>query len=544
MAQRLLALFLLLNCLLPYGALAAEPGEATPLPAAKPQKTPEQRYLDGLACLQQADTPCAQVALAGINPASPYAKILEAQLAAGSQDYDEALRLLLPLQAENHLLPQASASLHATLAQAYEKQDNPLRTLQQYVLAATFMAEPAAIEANQQQLWEMLGKQPRKTLLEMRGESPDTVTQGWIDLALVAANKDQSVGNLEQWRDAYPGHPASAALLQQIAASAPAEAPAAKLEGKIALLLPLQNPAYAAAAEALRTGFMAAREVAQSEAEVQAYPTTGNQELLAPAYRLAVQEGAQHIAGPLLREEVNALAASDLVTATTVAFNQGDSGLLPPEKLLLFGRPVEAEARQVVGICRRLGMQSATVIAADTPLAKRMAEAFVAEWKAQQGAVNIEITFSAATNLAELKTRASARPADMIFLATDVEQARRVRPYLDAATPTFGTSHLYDGDAGNPLNIALAAIHFVDIPWLIDPASPAFTPYRQAALKIPKGEMQRWFALGVDAWHVLAGGAVPLHGLSGDIHWEHGHALRELSMAQFRGDRVVAEPLP
>jgi outer membrane PBP1 activator LpoA protein len=213
--------------------------------------------------------------------------------------------------------------------------------------------------------------------------------------------------------------------------------------------------------------------------------------------------------------------------------------------MIVFGRPVEAEARQVAGIGRRLGMQSALVVMADTPLARRMADAFVDEWKAQQGTLNLALTFSADTNLAELKAQASTHPADMIFLAANVEQARQVRPYLDQAIPTFGTSHLYDGDAGNPLNLVLDAVHFVDMPWLIEPAAAQFAPYRQAALKFPVGEMQRWFGLGVDAWRLLSGGVgTPLQGLTGDISWAEGQPVRELSMAQFRGERVVRERLP
>ncbi|HQR59780.1 MAG TPA: penicillin-binding protein activator [Methylophilaceae bacterium] len=545
MAQRLLALFLLLNCLLPCNAPAAESAKTSTPAAAKPQKSPEQRYLDGLACMQQADTPCAQVALAGINPASPYAKILEAQIAAASQDYDTVLRLLIPLRTDTGLLPQASASLHATLAQAYEIQDNPLRALEQFSRAGSYLSAPADIEANQSQIWQMLAGQPKETLLQMRGESQDTVTQGWIDLALAVSYSPQPEHDLTRWRSAYPGHPASSALLEKISAGATvdAPAPASSVEGKVALLLPLENPAYAAVAEALRGGFLTAFATAKSTAELQVYSTHGNKDQIVPSYQLAVQEGAGYIVGPLVREEVSTLAASGAVTATTLALNQPEGK--PVDKLILFGRPVEAEARQVAGIGRRLGMQSALVVVADTPLAKRMAEAFASEWKAQQGTLDLELAFSANTHLAELKAQAISHPADMIFLAADAEQARRVRPYLDQATPTFGTSHLYDGDAGNPLNLALDAVHFVDMPWLIEPAAPQFAPYRQVALKFPGGEMQRWFALGVDAWGLLSGGSgTPLQGLTGDIRWEQGQPVRELSMAQFRGERVVSEPLP
>ena len=90
----------------------------------------EDRYLEGASCLKQADSACAQVMLAGIPPASPYAKILDAQIASTEKNDDKVLRLLIPLQGNTSLLPQAVASLHATLAQAYENRGNVLRAIE------------------------------------------------------------------------------------------------------------------------------------------------------------------------------------------------------------------------------------------------------------------------------------------------------------------------------------------------------------------------------------------------------------------------------
>ncbi len=519
-------------CLSLTGFAADTPAQ----PAPKPQKTIEERYLDGLDCLKPVDLGCAQAALAMLPPASPYAKILDAQIAATERDDERVLRLLLPLQGNDNLLPQAIASLHATLAQAYENQGNALRAVEQLQLIKTNDQEGL-----HQRIWRQLKSLPRETLLELRGESQDTQTQGWIDLALAAASKSPATA-IDQWRTAYPDHPVSAAFLQQLLVTEPASTTTEQPLGDVALLLPLNESIYETAAAAFHAGLMAAR--GSSTTDVRVYPTTGNKAEIATIYQKAVAEGAQYVVGPMTREEVTALATSGLKLVPTLALNNADQPNLP-ENLTTFGLPVEAEVTQVARIARALGMQSALVIASENPLSKRMAQDFLQEWKAQEGTLVAEKSFGADTNLAELKADLGTRNADMIFLAATYDEARLIRPYLDPALPTFSTSHIYDGVAQNPENATLSAIHFVDMPWMVNQDHPDFAPYREAADKLPPGEAQRWFAVGVDAWHILAekaaGKSLLLPGLSGTLHMEGNSVVRDLPMAQFRAEGVVLE---
>ena len=525
---------------------ATETSKATKPPVAK--KSVEARDLAGRACLQQADTPCAQVELAGMPPNSPYANLLEAQIAASQQDFDAALRLLTPLQANGSLMPQANASLHATLAQAYENQGNVLRAIEQ--LNQSALLDPAAQpnpgtaedpEEIHQHIWRLLKALPRETLLELRGGVQDTLTQGWVDLALAATAKVPASA-IAQWRIAYPDHPISEAFLQQLSQAEPAAAPTEKFEGTVALLLPLNEPAYATVATAVQAGLMAARD--GSTATVKVYATRGDKTEIVAIYQQAVAEGAQYIVGPMSREEVNALATSGIKLIPTLALNAADPEHLP-DNLAVFGLPVEAEATQVAKVARAHGMQTAIVVGADTPLAKRMEQAFIKEWTAQEASVVAQKTFTADSNLAELKADLAGQQADMIFLAANTDQARLVRPYLNPAIPTFATSHVYDGAAQRPENAVLSAIHFVDMPWIVNADHPDFAAYREAAAKLPSGEAQRWFAVGVDAWHIVAaqaaGKPLLLHGLSGNLHREGNTLVRELPMAQFRNDGVDIE---
>ena len=553
MVQRLIA-FLLLQWLLVAGfayAETAKPAAATPPPVPvkiiPPKKAPQQQYLDGLACLKKSDAACVQLAQASIPSVSPYAKVLSAQIAASQGDFDTAFRLLLPLQAESGLVPEANASLHATLALAYENQQDTLRALEQHVLAETDLSE-SETQADQQKIWRLLAGQSKQQLVEMRGESPDNIVQGWIDLALAATGNTSPKKAIESWRKAYPEHPALAELLLQASNSNNAQT-VATLEGRVALLLPFEVEAYSAAAVAIQHGFEAAQAAAQGHAEVKAYATNADKDQIIAIYQQAVADGAQSVVGPLTRDEAGALAGV-AIPVPTLVLNQSED-IKAQSDLHMLGLSIETEAAQIVKIARDYGMQSAIVISAATPLAAHMVEAFSAAWIAEGGQIRLQASFPKGSNFADLKAQAAAHPADMIFLAADAVQARAIRPYLDSATPTFGLSHIYGGNPKDPADAALSAIHFVDLPWLLNPDDPEFAPYRNAAADLPPGETQRWFALGVDAYHLLAAlkkqphAPLLLHGLSGKIHLdEQGNLQRELALGQFRQDGVALEKAP
>lgn len=541
LTQRFFTFFLLLSLLTP-AAWGAE--LKTQLP-----KSPDQRYLAAAACLQQKDTPCAQVALAGIPPTSPYARILEAQIAAAHSDFDSVLRNLLPLQAETSLLPQARASLHATLAAAYVAQDNLLRAVEQYSLTEPWLDSPDAVQQNQSRLWELLAKQRRSLLIELRGQSPNPVIQGWLDLAIAYTATEQRGQLLGQWRASYPDHPIHETLLSSITSAVP-PANNSGIVGNVALILPLDEDSFADAAQAILAGFKTAHDVLHYQVNIQIYPTDGTPEKAISAYQHAVLDGMQYVVGPLARNEVDALASSGQVTLPTLTLNQPETTQLP-ERMRTYGMSVEAESRQAAQLAIRTGLQSIQLLHTSNLVTKRMAAAFAEEWKAQGGGALKEQSIPVDENqLNSLKQTLDDQPSDAIFLAADAVDARRVRPYLNTAIPTYATSHIFDGDANNELNQTLNAIHFLDMPWLLSPNREEFSAYRKNAAELGKGWPQRWFALGADAYQLLPLLSSTdfdhplLQGLTGNISLTpSGRFVRTLQPAQFLNNDVALEPL-
>jgi outer membrane PBP1 activator LpoA protein len=180
-----------------------------------------------------------------------------------------------------------------------------------------------------------------------------------------------------------------------------------------------------------------------------------------------------------------------------------------------------------------------------------MTKAFGDAWINEGGQIIAQVSIDENTVLTDVKAQISAQPADMILIAGNAEEARAIRPHLDAATPTFGFSHIYAGINHEPLDAALIAVRFIDLPWLLNNDDATFAAYQSAAADLPQGEMQRWFALGVDAYQVLLAltqqprKSATIHGLTGKIRInEKGEIIRELALGRFGADGVVLEKAP
>jgi outer membrane PBP1 activator LpoA protein len=527
-------------------------------------------FNEGISCLDKADNACAQIALAKISSTSPYAKLLEGNIAARNGDDDTAFNLLLPLQASNALTPSASASLHASLALAYDHQEDGLRALEQRIKAATYMSGEAAIEDLWAQAWQALSKIPRDRLIEMRGNSPDSTTQGWIDLALAAKNSPLERDRLEGWINAYPDHPAATSIalpmLEQLppppqaalpeAAAAPSTPDVANIstpqlagQQHIALILPYLVERFFPAADAIEHGFMAAQAISQDNTQVKIYATNASAEEIATIYQQAVNDGAAFIVGPLARDEVTAIAQTAISTPT-LALNKPE-GAETQSNLYQYGLSFDNEAQQIVGIARAYGMQTATIVMVDAPMETRMAKTFAEAWTADGGQIRQQISVNATTDLSTIKTDMDQAPADMIFFAVSAEDARRLRPYIDHGTPTFGISRIFGGILNDPEDAPLTGIRFIDMPWLLQSHHDEQAALVTASADLPAGEMQRWFALGVDAYKLQTlltqhpGLPTTFMGLSGKIRVNaSGEISRELAVASFGKDGVILEKLP
>ncbi len=371
------------------------------------------------------------------------------------------------------------------------------------------------------------------------------------------------------------GKPARTSAAPAGIATTPALPPPAKPR-RIALLLPLSG-AQAAAAEAIRDGFMAAyfAEPAGS----------GRPEILvfdeerpgpAAAYQAAIDAGADSIVGPLLKESVNAVAAiagpvplltlNYLDTVDTAAgFHQ-------------FALAPEDEAASIAERAASQGQLRALALVPDSEWGRRMLTAFASAFEARGGTVAAYRLYDPAARdytaqiqrlllLDESRARQRQLVAnlgvplefeprrrgdvDCIFLAASPTGGRLIRPQLRflyaGSLPTYATSAIYlPGTAGD---IDLEGIMFTDAPALIgwDPRASAL---REAlAQHWPPGAANwlRFHAMGYDAYTLVQKlrldsglGLQPINGLSGNLSADSfGRVHRQMAWAAFRNGQLV-----
>ena len=290
-------------------ALAARRSDPALLPALLAQLTRADGVDEGAA-------KSAPLMLA-LPPAERFeveALALEVALAAGSKA--QAAILAAGLAPQNASQRRRSAPLRI---QAWELAGDHLAAAQALMRVA---AQEASTDAGPHVAeliaasWRHLSQLPIPTLAQRAAAAADDADAAWFGLAQThnaALSATQQRDIWQRWRAAHPRHVAARFPPPSLADfQAPPQ--------RIALLVPLIGD-YAAAAEAVRDGFVAAY--------LHALPAGGTQEVrvydtgasgVAPAYRQALAEGADAIVGPLQRSAVAALAALS-PTVPVVALN-------------------------------------------------------------------------------------------------------------------------------------------------------------------------------------------------------------------------------
>jgi outer membrane PBP1 activator LpoA protein len=303
-------------------------------------------------------------------------------------------------------------------------------------------------------------------------------------------------------------------------------APNAPPSPHIALLLPLKSSSFAKAADSVRLGFLAAASKEVNGLPIRVYPCADENTEVVGLYKLALSNGAVAVAGPLTRNGVAALAANAELMTPTLALNMLDGPRT--DQLYFFGLPAETEARQSAQRATAAGLLSATVVSTNTPLSKRLAQAFSDEWQRSGGILQSEIVYSGdPTPLKEL----SQEPGNSVFLAAEIDKARLIRPYINSALPVYATSQVFSGNSNTLTNFDLADVRFFDMPWMLQPDHPAVMIYPRSVPALTP-DMERLYALGIDAYRVLQvlfehnpANVLPLDGVTGKIS-RNGHVFQ------------------
>lgn len=318
----------------------------------------------------------------------------------------------------------------------------------------------------------------------------------------------------------------------------------------IALLLPLASTSFSKHAEAVRSGFLAAAKVAGGTAlPVRTYAVGDDPNQTVETYIKALGAGARVVVGPLTRNGVTAIAESATALVPTLALNMPETTNSSMREIYLLNLQVEAEARQVAQLAYQDGFRRAVTVNGESPFLKRIHQAFVEEFTRLGGVHVAEYAYSPdQASLGRIKQSVTAASADVAFLALDMTRARLVRPYL-GALPIYATSQVYPGNAGPLVGFDLAGVRFLDMPWLLQPDHAAVMAYPRPDFR-DAVELERFYALGIDAFRVMQGllagkPDVAIDGVTGRITLGPNHNfLRGLTAAQFTDGKLVVRERP
>jgi outer membrane PBP1 activator LpoA protein len=305
--------------------------------------------------------------------------------------------------------------------------------------------------------------------------------------------------------EASPPPEASATVPEPAAEALPSSPPATIT--RIGLLLPLRSETLGQAAEAVRDGFMAAYERDRTGFVVDLIATGGTPQEALDAYRQAAI-GHDILVGPLTRPAVTAVATSTAVSRPTLALNYPDTPVDLPRQMLLIGLSIEDEARQVA---QWAGSEHpggrALVLAGPAAWQQRIARAFEARWSqlgrtAQRVELPVAGGYVDPAAIAELRTRLEIDRPDLLFAATDAGELRQLRGALGTAIPCYGTSSLNPGGERGAAVPELDGVRLLDLPWQVQPAHAAVMVYPRWLASGSTPDMDRLYALGIDAFRV------------------------------------------
>ncbi|RJG50026.1 penicillin-binding protein activator [Motilimonas pumila] len=420
-----------------------------------------------------------------------------------------------------------------------------------FIQLNNYLLEPEAIQANNNQIWQLLNRHTEKQLQTMLAQSQDDNFRAWFELGLIQKLYRGQGSQLEQeiafWKNQYPQHAAS---LYFPGSSQGIAGPAFKPQN-VAVFLPLSGK-YAAQGQAIRDGILKAYTAEGGSAQVNFLDTQTNS--IAGLYQQATANGADFIVGPLLKSNIEELTRLNN-TLPMLALNRvEDAGYNASQ--FYFALSPEGEAEQTAQKVFDDGRQHALVIAPRGRYGERMANAFSEEWlgltghkaevhyftdrqQMQKMIPDILRTNASQQRINQLRQQVSynakaevrsRRDVQGIYIIAAPIELSIIKPFIDVTVSPFAEQMgIYTGSRSASTNMSkeqkldLNLVYHSDLPIIIEPDNPYLSEAKTLWPSRSAGEL-RFYAIGIDAWHLIpqlaemqADSSVKLKGVSGQL---------------------------
>lgn len=503
-------------------------------------------------------------------------QLLQSLALQRGQQYQKALAILEP-QSTWQVPAARWFGYYQHLASVQNYLQLNVQALQSLAQALRYIPKQQQSELSQQ-IWALISDLEHEQLTSLM--TNDKQLAGWKSLALITKESMQSPTVLRQrvtqWAMENPHHMAVDDLPKNLVAAINIQAYAPQ---KIALLLPLSGR-YSRLGQAVQHGIVSNLIAHNTKQELLSFDTMtlGVQ----AALDQALEQGAEFIIGPLLKQHVAELAALDS-DIPTLFLNSSPTPLL--ENQYTFSLSKEAEALQGAEHIFNQGKKHPVIVSPNNAQGHKISRLFNEKWlELNQGDLTvkpveafyfdndsmlkktIEKLFETDKSQARInfmrllvgnkmksETR-SRRDIDAIYLVANPKQTGMLMPSVEVTVSAFAPQvAVFVGSSGNASldskqdRSHLNQLTISEMPWFIQ--QPAQLPPRYIKKLWPdiKQSHMRLFAMGYDAYGLIARLAqmqyfpqFSLEGFSGTLSLnEENDIIRELAWAQYQRGKLI-----
>ncbi len=421
---------------------------------------------------------------------------------------------------------------------------------------------------NHQQIWSLLKSMTPSTLQALEEAQAPDVTTGWLRLAALVnefgAQPNLLARQLAGWKRDFPNHPAQKDMpagLGDLTATA-----ASTSVQQIAVLLPLSGNLEPQGA-AIRNGMLMSYKENQGQFTLNFYDTQSKPTI--DLYKQAIQEGADMIIGPLLKDRVEELLKAN-PTVPVLALNELDKPIVN-DSTYYFSLSAAADAAQAAQYLYTQGYRKPLLIAAQGRIGYSSIKAFEQAWATVSQDKPVVATFGGRNEVQgmvknALSGRSTARAGqvvqlsdaaprsiDVVYIVANPLETRMIKPYVDVSVNPMGSLPIFTGPRGydsaaTEVTSELNGMRIADMPLLLG----GYEKQReQIALLWPQtqGDLLRLFAMGYDAVALAENlqqmrkvGGMQQSGMSGQLSVDaQGNIVRMLSWATYQNGKLVDE---
>ncbi|MEL3924293.1 MULTISPECIES: penicillin-binding protein activator [Aeromonas] len=421
------------------------------------------------------------------------------------------------------------------------------------------------LATNHQQIWSLLKSMTPSTLQALEEAPAPDVTTGWLRLAALVnefgAQPNLLARQLDGWKRDFPNHPAQSDMPAGLGDLASTSGTTVQ---QIAVLLPLSGNLEPQGA-AIRNGMLMSYKENQGQFTLNFYDT--QLKSTAELYKQAIQEGADMIIGPLLKDRVGELLKAN-PTVPVLALNELDQPIVN-DSTYYFSLSAAADAAQAAQYLYGQGYRKPLLIAAQGRIGYSSIKAFEQTWATLSQDKPVVATFGARNEVQgmvknALSGRSTARAGevvqlsdaaprsiDAVYVVANSLETRMIKPYVDISVNPMGSLPIYTGSRGydsaaTEVASELNGLHIGEMPLLLG----GFEKEReQIALLWPQtqGDLLRLFAMGYDAISLAENlpqmrklGTMQQAGMSGQLSVDaKGNIIRTLNWGTYRNGKLV-----